>query len=194
MNGEILSENRLSPNGKYYMMKNQASASFESSNSQKNCSNSQNKPIYRSNSSPSHSSMHSLALKNSQQLQQQQQQVPLNLYNLEQQQKQAMTATGGKGFSPIDINNNNNNNSQNSANKADKISSSSGANGIDCIFKNRMNESDIFSKKVTNGENDINGYLKPVVSTSQVPEIVITESKMDSYSGDYTADVTRNPE
>lgn len=196
MSREILSENRLSPNGKYYLMKNhhQASASFESSNSQKNCSNSQAKPIYRSNSSPSYSSMHSVAIKNNQQqLQQQQQQVPLNLYNLEHQQKQAMTTAGGKGCSIIDFNNNNNNN-HNSANIADKMPPSGGASGINCTFKNPLNESSILSKKASNVENDINGYLKPVVSNSQVPEIVITESKMDSYSADYTPDVTRKPE
>lgn len=197
MNHGILSENRLSPNGKYYMMKNhhQASASFESSNSQKNCSNSQAKPIYRSNSSPSYSSMHSVAIKNNQQQlqqqQQQQQQVPLNLYNLEQQQKQATTTAVGKGCSIIDVNNNNN---PNSASIADKMPPSSGASGTNCTFKNPLNESSIFSKKASNVENEINGYLKPVVSNSQVPEIVITESKMDSYSGDYTQDITRKPE
>ena len=169
MNQEILSENRLNPNGKYYMMKNhQVSASFESSNSNKSCSNSQMKPIYRSNSSPSYSSMHS-TLKNSQQ------QVPLSLYNMEHQKKSA----SGKDCS---IESNNPNNSI-----ADKPLSGSGSG----ILKNSVNENDIFPKK--NGSND-NGYLKPVVSNSQVPEIVITESKMDSYSSDYTADVSRKSE
>lgn len=170
INHQILSENRLSPNNKYNMMKNQGSSSLESSEHKNYSNQSQTKPILRSNSSPSYSSVHPLVRENQLNFKRNNNEIPINsFYNIEKP-KESISFESSPDSNPLTDNNNN------------------------AINKNSKNLNQDYQGFIKS-EN----YLKSFNGNSQVmskplPEIVITESKMDSFNVDYAADLNRKSE